>query len=99
MIYNILIKREAEDDIQKHNKSGQRILIEKIYSFIAEIIITPRTGTGKPEQLKRYGNEDKYPGIDFWSRRIDKKHRFTYSINEENKTIEVLSVWGHYQDT
>jgi toxin YoeB len=85
---------EAEDDIKKHSKSGQKNFLQKIHSFIVEIQSSPRFGTGKPEHL-RYLDED---GEETWSRRIDKKHRFIYSINEENKTIEVLSVWGHYED-
>ena len=50
---------------------------------------TPRSGTGKPEQLK-------YRKIETWSREINKQHRFVYEI-EDNEVI-VLSVWGHYDD-
>jgi toxin YoeB len=61
---------------------------------LIEIKTYPRTGTGKPEHLKHLDEE----GAEVWSRRIDKKHRFIYSVHEESKTIEVLSVWGHYED-
>ena len=51
----------------------------------------PKTGTGKPEQLKgsRAGQ---------WSRRITKKHRLIYIINDTEILVLVLSSYGHYDD-
>ncbi|MDR2146858.1 MAG: Txe/YoeB family addiction module toxin [Tannerella sp.] len=94
MNYIISFKKSAKADIEEYLKSGQKILLKKIDEFLDEIEISPRTGTGKPEHLK-YLDET---GEETWSRRINKKHRFIYSIDEENKTVEVLSVWGHYKD-
>jgi toxin YoeB len=96
MIYTLIIKPSVEIDVEKLEKSGQKKLVKKIALFLSEIKSFPRTGTGKPEQLKHYDGYRK--GKEFWSRRINRKHRFTYSIDEENKTIEVLSVYGHYDD-
>lgn len=33
----------------------------------------------------------------YFSRRINIKHRLVYSVNEETKTIRVVSVWSHYE--
>lgn len=33
----------------------------------------------------------------YCSRRINIKHRLVYSVNEETKTIKVVSVWSHYE--
>ena len=33
-----------------------------------------------------------------YSRRISKKHRLVYEINEETKTIKIRAMWGHYDD-
>jgi toxin YoeB len=33
----------------------------------------------------------------YFSRRINIKHRLVYSVNEENKTIRIVSVWSHYE--
>jgi toxin YoeB len=49
----------------------------------------PYTGTGKPEKLK-------YDLAGRYSRRIDKKNRIIYAINEWIITVYVLSVKGHY---
>jgi toxin YoeB len=51
----------------------------------------PKTGTGKPEQLKHYE-------IPTWSRRITDNHRLIYRIEEDRVIVLVLSFWGHYGD-
>jgi Txe/YoeB family toxin of toxin-antitoxin system len=33
----------------------------------------------------------------YYSRRINIKHRLVYSIDEQTKTIKVVSVWTHYE--
>ena len=33
----------------------------------------------------------------YYSRRINIKHRLVYSVNDETKTIRVVSVWSHYE--
>jgi len=50
----------------------------------------PYSGTGKPEQLRGYKN--------LWSRRIDKKNRLVYSVEEAVVTVYVISAVGHYND-
>ncbi len=37
------------------------------------------------------------PAKGYYSRRINIKHRLVYSINDETKTIRVVSVWSHYE--
>lgn len=49
-------------------------------------------GTGKPELLKGFSERKVY------SRRIDQKHRLIYEVFEEEKRVELLSAWGHYDD-
>lgn len=34
----------------------------------------------------------------FYSRRINIKHRLVYQINEEEKTIKIISLWSHYEN-
>ncbi|MFW6223071.1 MAG: Txe/YoeB family addiction module toxin [Bacteroidota bacterium] len=51
----------------------------------------PKTGTGQVEELK--GNMQGK-----WSRRIDKKNRLVYTIDDEIVTVEVISAKGHYGD-
>lgn len=32
------------------------------------------------------------------SRRINKKHRLTYLVDESNKLIKIISLWSHYEN-
>lgn len=77
--------------IELHKKSGQKKIIDKIATFLHELSIHPTTGTGQVEQLKHFGERNVY------SRRIDKKHRLTYEVFEEEKRVELLSAYGHYE--
>ncbi|HBG39994.1 MAG TPA: Txe/YoeB family addiction module toxin [Porphyromonadaceae bacterium] len=88
MSFIIDFKDEAKRDLEKHQKAGQKIVLKKIKDFTLECQSNPRTGTGKPEQLK-------YRQPETWSRRINDKHRFVYEI--EGQIIHILSVWGHYK--
>lgn len=89
MSFEIAFSEEFFNDIKKHQKSGNKILLKKIDSFLTEIRENPTMGTGKPEQLKYFETE-------IWSRRIDGKHRLIYEIQEA--MVIVLTVWGHYDD-
>ena len=63
----------------------------KAQTLINELKVHPKTGTGKPEQLKgdRAGQ---------WSRRITKKHRLIYTIQDTEVIVLVLNAYGHYDD-
>ena len=53
--------------------------------------VHPETGTGKPEKLKEDLSQ-------YWSRRINLKHRIVYTIDYEKRLIEVYSLRDHYDD-
>jgi len=91
MNFSIELTPEAEADIEKHKKSGNKKVLIKIDRLLTELREHPTTGTGKPELLKYY----KEPT---WSRRISDKHRLVYRITEKKIIVLVLSFWGHYDD-
>ena len=91
MKYEIIYSPEAEDDLRKHAKAGNKILLKKISKLLQELENHPETGTGKPEKLK-------YKQIDYWSRRIDDKHRMEYIIDKDVVNVLLISLWGHYGD-
>lgn len=90
MIYKVRLSKAAFDDIKKFRKAGNKPTLEKIDTLLEELKNHPRTGTGKPKPLKHL------PG--FYSRRITKKHRLLYSINDREIIVLVISVSGHYDD-
>lgn len=91
MSYTLEFSEIALDDIMKHKKSGDKVVLKKIEKLLNELMEHPTTGTGQPEQLKH-----NFTGL--YSRRINKKHRLVYSINEEVVTVLVLSAQAHYGD-
>ena len=88
--YSIELAGTSRDDLQKIHKSGNKTLIKKVEKLFLELSEHPYTGTGKPEPLKYLPN--------MWSRRLDKKNRLLYTINDEIVTVFVLSLKGHYDD-
>lgn len=82
---------QAIEDIQRHRKSGNKKIVNKIEKLLLELQEHPTTGTGKPEMLKH-----EMSGL--WSREIDKKHRLIYEIQENVVVVFVLSAYGHYSD-
>lgn len=90
-MYTLDITDQAKKDIASLKKSGGKAVINKIEKLLQELIKHPRTGTGQVEQLR--GNMQGQ-----WSRKIDKKNRLVYTINDEIVTVVVVSAMGHYSD-
>jgi toxin YoeB len=91
MSYTIELTINAEKDIEKFKKSGDKKVLIKIDILLDELREHPKTGTGKPEQLKYYE-------ISTWSRRLTVNHRLIYRIQEDRVVVMILSFWGHYGD-
>jgi len=91
MSYTLEFTGTALADIEKHKKSGDKAVLKKIEKLLNELIEHPATGTGQPEMLKH-----ELSGL--YSRRINKKHRLVYSIDDQIITVYVLSAWSHYVD-
>ena len=89
MKYTLEFTKIALSDIKKHKKSGNRSTLKKLDKLLNELMVHPKTGTGKPEQLTH-----DLEGL--YSRRINKKHRLVYDIKDEVVTVIVLSAHSHY---
>lgn len=89
MRYSLDFSENALEDLEKHRQSGDEAILKKIERLFLELMEHPKTGTGKPEKLKH----DKR-GL--YSRRINKKHRLVYSIEEQKIEVYVLSAFSHY---
>ncbi len=89
MKYSLVLSDNALEDIKALKSTGNKAIIIKMSTLLEELIDHPYTGTGKPEQLK-----NNLTGL--WSRRINKRHRLVYSINNDLVTVYVISAKGHY---
>lgn len=88
-IYTIEFEKKAQKDLitLKRNK---KILI-KALSIIDELTFDPYCQTYKFERLKH-----NYSG--FCSKRLDKKNRIIYRVEDDKIIVIVLSILGHYDD-
>lgn len=75
MSYVLEFTKVALDDIEKHKKAGNKPVLKKIAMLLIELKENPTEGTGRVELMK-YGLSGKF------SRRINKKHRLVYAIDE-----------------
>ena len=89
MTYKINILENANQDLNYLRRNDKNSYI-KTFDFIRELMIAPRSGTGKPERLKYFDKE-------VYSRRVNHKDRLIYTIYESNKTVDITSVRGHYE--
>lgn len=90
MNYKVLLGSRAQQHL-KEMKRANPSAFRKTMGLVDELITHPRSGTGHPEQLRNCTRET-------WSRRITKKDRLVYVIEDEVVTVTVVSAIGHYGD-
>ncbi|WP_353135120.1 Txe/YoeB family addiction module toxin [Pseudopedobacter sp.] len=83
----IIFHGKAKRDFEFWKKSGDKIIQKKIQALLADMLLHPYEGIGKPEALK-------YEFSGQWSIRINKEHRIIYDVTEN--TINIYSLKGHY---
>jgi len=89
--FRVEIEDLAKLHIQKHLKPGDKANIKKLEKILIELSETPFKGIGNPELLK-------HELSGFWSRKINKKDRLIYKVEEQIVTVFVISAIGHYSD-
>ncbi len=87
--YTLALSPQSRKELLAIQKQGNKSLIKKIETLFRELSEHPTTGTGKPELLK--GDHSGY-----WSRRINKKDRIIYRIDDSIVLVYVISIKGHY---
>lgn len=90
MIYELLFTKKAEEDIKKLKKSDPTAF-KKLEKLLLELMEHPYIGSGNPELLKH-----NLAGL--YSRRISKKHRLIYAVNDTEIIVTAISARDHYDD-
>ena len=88
-MYKIEFSEEATKELLKLMKSDVQAY-KKFESLIPELREHSYTGTGHPHQLRHVN------GI--WSRKLDKKNRLRYMVNDTTVIVFIVSAIGHYDD-
>lgn len=90
IVYTIEFEEHAVQDIKALKKSD-KVAYKKLQKLLEELREHPTTGTGKPEALR-------HELSGYYSRRISRKHRLIYSIDEARITVIILAASGHYRE-
>ncbi|MDR2232500.1 MAG: Txe/YoeB family addiction module toxin [Tannerella sp.] len=83
----IILSDKAQEHIAYWKEKNNYAIQKRIIALKNAIIASPYTGIGKPEPLKHELSGK-------WSRRIDRKNRFIYAV--ENDILYIYSLKGHY---
>ena len=87
-ILKIRITKEASNDLDYWVKSGEKKILAKINSLIADCLNNPTSGLGAPELLR-------FQDYPTYSRRINRIHRLVYRI--EDQELIIISARYHYE--
>jgi len=88
--YKIRLSPKAKAELKQWEKIGDKSTLSKIERIILELAEHPAMGTGQVERLK--GDLSGY-----WSRRLNKKDRMIYKIDDVEAIVHLLSFKGHYE--
>ena len=86
-MFEIVFSSQAEKDKKLLKQAGLDKRTKALLAVIAE----------EPLQLPpRY---EKLVGdlAGFYSRRINIQHRIVYQVYQQEQTVKILSMWGHYE--
>ena len=83
----IILSPEAIEHIEYWKKNNNIAVQKRITTLKNAILISPYTGIGKPEPLK-------HELTGKWSRRINRKNRFVYAV--EDNVLYIYSLKDHY---
>jgi toxin YoeB len=73
-------------------KDAKKLKAANLADNVSDLVEILKKNPYEPPYEKLSGNLKGY-----YSRRINIKHRLVYSVDEETKTIRVVSVWSHYE--
>jgi len=86
-MWNILYSKRAAKDLEKAKASS---LYPKLKDLINTIKQNPYADPPKFKKLSGFEN--------VYSRRLNIQHRLVYQIFDNELSVKVISLWGHYDD-
>ncbi len=85
--WSIKYTKQVTVDSVKVKRAGLKKKVQRLLDLIAK---NPYATPPSFEKLLGFQN--------VYSRRINIKHRLVYEIITEEKTVKIISIWGHYDD-
>lgn len=87
-MYTLKFTKQTKKDLINIKRAG---LKEKLDELMDVLKVDPFQ---TPPQFEKLSGDLK--GL--YSRRINHQHRLVYSVDKENKTVRVVSMWTHYEN-
>ena len=87
-LYRIVITKAAQKDKEKIKQYPA--LRRNVENLLELVRVNPFQNP--PPYEKLLGNLSSC-----YSRRINAQHRFVYTVDEEIKTVKIISMWTHYE--
>lgn len=87
-MYKIKYHKKAVKEISKLKESNLDTKAKKLIELIKE-----NPFQNPPPYEKLVGDLQNY-----YSRRINIKHRLVYQVNEQEKIVKIISMWSHYEN-
>ena len=86
-MFEIVFSSQAEKDKKLLKQAGLDKRTKALLAVIAE------------NPFKRPPRYEKLVGdlAGFYSRRINIQHRIVYQVYQQEQTVKILSMWGHYE--
>ena len=89
VVYKIVYTKKVIKDIPKIKSIGATDKVKRLIEVIKE---NPFQNPPPYEKLVGY-----LQGA--YSRRINIQHRLVYQVLEKEKTVKIISIWSHYENT
>lgn len=89
MAYLLDLDKKAKRQLEIIKKDAK--LLKKVIAILDEIADDPYSPTHKFERLKH-----NFKG--FCSKRVDKKNRIIYRVEDEEIIVLIISILGHYEE-
>ncbi len=87
MTYRLIYSKKALSDIQKLKAANLTTRAKNLTELLRD-----NPYQNPPRYEKLVGN---LSGA--YSRRINRKHRLVYQVDDEKKLVRILSLWSHYE--
>lgn len=88
-MYKIVYRKQVLKDISKLKSAGLHIKAKQLIDIL------------KNDPFKNPPSFEKLLGDLYgaYSRRINIQHRLVYQVYEKEKTVKIISVWSHYENS
>jgi len=88
MTWSVRVLPQAEEDLDWFRRHDLARYV-KCFDLVRSVAQDPRSGIGKPERLRHFGDTE------VWSRRVSLEDRMVYTVYQGSLQVDVSSCRQH----